>query len=288
MSTTPQPLLRVANLTKRYPLKTRHRIQSVFFPARLQSTNPTEFTALQNVSLEIPHKTTLALAGASGSGKSTLALCLACLEQPTSGSIFFHEHELTALTEKQLRQIHPQIQLVFQDPARSLNPRWTALDLVGEPLYLQNRLAAVEREKRILQLLHLVAIPRTSANKLAYQFSGGQKQRLALARALALEPELLLLDEALSALDCSVQAQIANLLLDLQAQLGLTYLFITHDLAMAAHLADQIAVMHHGQIVESGPAAQLLRAPQHEATRSLLAATPHFAQNSQSPTLANV
>jgi peptide/nickel transport system ATP-binding protein len=262
MATTPHPLLRVANLTKRYSV-------------RKPLSKPTEFTVLENVSLEIPGKTTLALVGPSGSGKSTLALCLACLERPTSGSICFHQHELTALPEKQLRLIRPQIQLVFQDPARSLNPRWTALDLVAEPLYIQG-LAPVEREKKVFQLLDLVCIPRSFASKPAHQFSGGQKQRLAIARALALEPQLHLLDEALSALDCSIQAQIANLLLDLQFHLGLTYLFITHDLAMAAHLADQIGVMHHGQIVESGSAAQLLHAPRHEATHSLLAAMPRF------------
>jgi ABC-type glutathione transport system ATPase component len=272
MTTVPHPLLRVANLTKRYSI-------------RQPLSRPAEFTALQAVSLELHAGTTLALVGPSGSGKSTLALCVACLERATSGSILFNQRELTALPEKQLREVRPHIQLVFQDPARSLNPRWSALDLVAEPLYIQNRLAPAEREKKILQLFDLVAIPRASANKSIHQFSGGQKQRLALARALALEPQLLLLDEALSALDCSVQAQIANLLLDLQSQLGLTYLFITHDPAMAAHLADQIAVMHRGQIVESGPATQLLAAPRHEATRALLAATPRFT--STSPLLVN-
>jgi ABC-type glutathione transport system ATPase component len=270
MTTAHQPLLQVDNLTKRYSVRTPF-------------AQPSEFTALQNVSLEIPQKTTLALVGPSGSGKSTLALCIACLERPTSGAIFFDQQVLTALSEKDLRAIRPQIQLVFQDPSRSLNPRWSALDLVAEPLHIQNRLAPQQREAKVFQLLDLVVIPRNSANKPAHQFSGGQKQRLALARALALEPRLLLLDEALSALDCSVQAQIANLLLDLQSQLSLTYLFITHDLAMAAHLADQIAVMHCGQIVESGAPEQILRAPQHEATRSLLAAAPRFT-----PTPASV
>jgi ABC-type glutathione transport system ATPase component len=276
MTTTLKPLLRVENLTKRYSPQTWQTLQPVLFHKKLPA-NRTEFVALQNVSLELAAQSTLALVGPSGSGKSTLALCLTCLERPTSGSIFFNEHELTALPEKQLRLIRPRIQLVFQEPARSLNPRWSALDLVAEPLHIQNRFAPAERGKKVLRLLDLVAIPRSSVYKPAHQFSGGQKQRLAIARALALEPELLLLDEALSALDCSVQAQIANLLLDLQSELGLSYLFVTHDLAMAAHLADQIAVMHLGQIVESGPAAELFRAPQHEATRSLVAATPRFA-----------
>lgn len=278
---TSKPLLRVADLTKRY--RTRRRFQSLLLADKLR-TNLTEFCALQSVSLEIAAKTTLALVGQSGSGKSTLALCIAGLERPTSGAIFVNEQELTALPETQLRQIRPQIQLVFQDPVRSLNPRWTAFDLVAEPLVIQDRLSAAEREKKVFELLDLVSIARGSVTKSVHQFSGGQKQRLAIARALALEPKLLLLDEALSALDCSVQAQIANLLLDLQAQLGLTYLFITHDLAMAAHLAGQIAVMHRGQIVESGPVARILGSPQHEASRSLVAATPRSAPT---PALVN-
>jgi len=274
MTATSQPLLRVANLTKRYSVRKP-------FAARL------EFIALQNVCLEIRARTTLALVGSSGSGKSTLALCIAALERPTSGSVFFNEQELTTLPENQLRQIRPQIQLVFQDPARSLNPRWSALDLLAEPLLIQNRLTAAEREKKVLQLLDLVALPRNSANKPAHQFSGGQKQRLAIARALALQPQLLILDEALSALDCSIQAQIANLLLDLQSQLSLTYLFITHDLAMAAYLADQVAVMHRGQLIESGAPQQVFRDPQHEATRALLTGAPPFAPNPQTPALVN-
>jgi len=286
MDINPQPLLRVENLSKCYSAQKWHRLQSVF-AADAAKNKPKEFTALNNVSLQLRRKSTLALVGQSGSGKSTLALCIACLERPTSGSIFFNQQEVTALPEQQLRQIRPRIQLVFQDPARALNPRWSALDLIAEPLVIQNRLTSKKREAKVLQLLDLVALPRTSVSKPAHQFSGGQRQRLALARALALEPKLLLLDEALSALDCSIQAQIANLLLDLQYQLGLTYLFITHDLAMAAHLADQVAVLACGQIVESGSAQKVLQAPQHEATRALLAATPRFAPNSSAPALVN-
>lgn len=286
MTTTSQPILRVVNLTKRYSAQRWPTLRSVISLSAPRST-PTEFTALNQISLELQPRTTLALVGQSGSGKSTLALCIACLERVTSGSIFFSEHELTALSEKQLRAIRPQIQLVFQDPARSLNPRWSAGELVAEPLAIQNRLSVVEREKKVLQLLDLVALPRHSAAKHAHQFSGGQKQRLAIARALALQPQFVLLDEALSALDCSIQAQIANLLLDLQSQLGLTYLFITHDLSMAAYLADRIAVLHRGQLVESGPAQQVLRAPQHDATRALLAAAPRLTPRSAAPAMVN-
>ena len=259
------PLLKVENLTKHYPARQRGRSND-------------KFAALDNMSLSIAPQTTVALLGASGSGKSTLALCVACLESPTAGSISFEGIDLTTLEENQLRLFRPQIQLVFQDPARSLNPRWTALDIVSEPFLIQQRFTKPDRAVRALQLLDRVAIPRSMAGRTAAELSGGQKQRLAIARALALEPKLIILDEALSALDCSVQAQIANLLLDLQSSLGLTYLFITHDFAMAAHFADQVAVMDRGRIVESGPTHKILFSPSHEATRSLLAATPNLAE----------
>lgn len=264
------PLLRVENLVKHYAARTALGTKAAF-------------TALNGVSFSIPEKSSLALVGASGSGKSTLALCVACLDPPTSGSIWLNGQDVTTLDEKHLRGIRPQVQLVFQDPARSLNPRWTALDLVGEPLCLQTRLDRHERDQRVFDLLDQVAIPRKLGARRADEFSGGQKQRLAIARALALQPKLLVLDEALSALDCSVQAQISNLLLDLQASLGLTYLLITHDLAMAAHFSRQIAVLDRGQIVESGTPAQMFRAPSHPATRSLLSAMPRLTQSPAEP-----
>ena len=260
-----QPLLRVENLVKHY---------AAGRPASLKD----KLTALDGVSLSIPSGETLALVGESGSGKSTLALCIACQEPPTSGSIWFEGIDAAALGENQQCLLRPQIQLVFQDPASSLNPRWTALDIVSEPFLVQGRFTKPDRAVRALQLLDRVAIPRKMAARRADELSGGQKQRLAIARALALEPKLLILDEALSALDCSVQAQISNLLLDLQSSLGLTYLFITHDFAMAAHMADQIAVMYQGRIVESGPSEKIRSSPNHEATRSLMAATPRFIE----------
>jgi peptide/nickel transport system ATP-binding protein len=256
-----EQLLTVENLEKRYE------------DARVLGSRK-EVAALQGVSFSICAGSTLALVGESGSGKSTLALCVACLERPTSGRIVFYGNELTALTEKQQRKVRPQVQLVFQDPARSLNPRFSALEMVIEPLLVQERLNKTEREDRARALLTKVGIPQEKASQRSSEFSGGQRQRLAIARALALEPKLLILDEALSALDCSVQAQIANLLIDLQASLGLTYLFITHDFAMAVHLADEIAVMDRGKIVELGAAEKVLRAPDQEITRRLIAATP--------------
>ncbi len=206
-------------------------------------------SALNSASLSIASGRTLALVGDSGSGKSTLALCLACLERPTSGRIWFEGRDLTTLGEKELRMVRPQIQLILQDPARSLNPRFTALEIVMEPLIVQRKLEQSEVLERAFLSLERVGLHRETVARKVREFSGGQRQRLAIARALVLEPKLLILDEALSSLDCSVQAQIANLLLDLQSSLGLTYLFITHDPAMAAHLSDEVALMDRGWIV---------------------------------------
>ena len=242
-----------------------------------------EVIALQGVSFAIRPESTLALVGESGSGKSTLAFCLACLERPTSGRIIFQGNEITPLDEEHQRAVRPEIQLVFQDPARSLNPRFSALDLVNEPLLVQGRVNKREREDRARTLLAQVGLPQEKALQRAEEFSGGQRRRLAIARALALEPKLLILDEALSALDCSVQAQIANLLLELQSSLGLTYLFITHDFAMAGHLADEIAVMERGKVVELGAADRVLREPGHEVTRRLIAATPRLGAAAHAP-----
>lgn len=213
--------------------------------------------ALDGVDLEIARGTTLALAGVSGCGKTTLALCLAGLEQPDAGEIVRRGHA----------------QLVFQDAAGSLNPRMSAVDLVAEPLVVHRR---PDARSRALELIDQVGLPPHRAGALPHQFSGGQRQRLALARALALKPALLILDETLSGLDLSVQAQILNLLFDLQRARGLTYLFITHDLALAARIADEIAIMHAGRILERGAPAQILTAGRHPHTRALAAAIPEL------------
>jgi len=256
-----EPLLRAENVAKRYE-------SGGAFGSRQ------EVRALAGVTFSIFPQTTLAVVGPSGSGKSTLALCLACLEPVSSGRIWFARTEVTALDAEQQRAIRPSIQMVFQDPASSLNPRMSALELVSEPLNIQNRFDKCERRDRAYDLLQRVGLPREKATQRPDEFSGGQRQRIAIARALVLEPKLLILDEVLSALDCSVQAQVANLLIDLQASLGLTYVFITHDLAMAAHLADEIVVMERGQIVEMGAARSVVNAPQHAVTRRLLLAAP--------------
>lgn len=259
-----QPLLRAENLVKRYPRKK-------------PGSSRGNLVALDGVSFTIVQGTTLAIVGESGSGKSTLAFCLACLERPTSGSIWFGDKDIVKLAEKDLRQVRPKIQLIFQDPANSLNPRWNVLEILSEPIIMLGRANRNEMRGQVHTLLEKVGLSSELAERsLPGELSGGQRQRLAIARALALEPEVLILDEALSALDCSVQAQIANLLMELQSSLKMTYLFITHDLAMAAHLGDEIAVMNRGQIAEQGPAEKILKRPQHETTRQLLAAVPRL------------
>lgn len=265
-----EPLIRAENVVKRYE-------SGGAFASRQ------EVRALAGVTFSILPGTTLAVVGPSGSGKSTLALCLACLEPVSSGKIWFAQMEVTALDAEQQRALRPSVQMVFQDPASSLNPRLSALELVSEPLDIQNRFDKRERRNRAGDLLQRVGLPREKAAQRPDEFSGGQRQRIAIARALALEPKLLILDEALSALDCSVQAQVANLLIDLQASLGLTYLFITHDLAMAAHLSDEIAVMECGQIVEMGAAWSVVNAPQHAVTRRLLLAAAGFSYSALEP-----
>lgn len=261
-----QPLLKAESLVKRYAKRSLAGARE-------------ELLALDGVSFTIFSGTTLAVVGESGSGKSTLASCLACLESPAAGNIWFEGKDLVKLGERACRQVRPQIQLIFQDPASSLNPRWSVLEILVEPLILQRKFKREEMKQRANSLLERVGLSPDIVGRLPTELSGGQRQRLAIARALALEPKLLILDEALSALDCSVQAQIANLLMELQSSLGMTYLFITHDLAMAAYLADEIAVMNRGRIVEQGPAEKILKQPQHETTLRLLAAMPRITRS---------
>jgi ABC-type glutathione transport system ATPase component len=265
-----QPLIKVENLAKRYARRNRGGAQE-------------ELHALDGVSFEVLAGTTLAVVGESGSGKSTLALCLACLEKPTSGRIWFGGRDISELAGKEQRETRPQIQLIFQDPANSLNPRWKVIEILTEPLILQGRISREEMKQRAYALLGRVGLSAEIAERLPGELSGGQRQRLAIARALTLEPKVLILDEALSALDCSVQAQIANLLMELQGALGMTYVFITHDLAMAAHLADEIVVMNGGRIVEQGRVEEVLREPREEITRRLVATVPRMTRAPMAP-----
>src|SRR3984893_8780654 len=256
-----EPVIRVENMVKRHTER------------GLERRTP-GFTAVDSVSFSIFPGSTLALVGESGSGKSSLALCLACLERVTAGRIWFEGRDLAALEEKELRAVRPKLQIVFQDPANSLNPRWTVGEIVAEPLLVQGRTSKRDRGTRAAQVLERVGMASEYWERKPRELSGGQRQRVAIARALILEPRLLILDEVLSALDCSIQAQIANLLVELQRAYGLAYLFITHDLRMAAHLADEIALMSQGKIVEQGPVEEILRDARSPEARSLLGATP--------------
>jgi ABC-type glutathione transport system ATPase component len=250
-------VIRVENLVKRYA-------------GRGFGRRAAGFTAVDSVSFSILPGRTLALVGESGSGKSSVALCLACLERATSGQIWFDGCDVVTVTERKLRAVRPRLQLVFQDPATSLNPRWTVGKIVSEPLLVQGRVPSRERGARAAQVLDRVGLGEEYLERKPAELSGGQRQRVAIARALILEPKLLILDEVLSALDCSIQAQIANLLVELQRTLGLAYLFITHDLRMAAHLADEIAVMSRGKIVEQGAAETILSQARCTETQNLL------------------
>ena len=254
-----EPVIRVENVVKRHAGRSLGRRSG-------------DFTAVDSVSFSILPATTLALVGESGSGKSSLALCLACLQRVTAGQIWFEGRDLAAVEEKELRAVRPRLQMVFQDPASSLNPRWTVGEIVAEPLLVQGRLSRGERGARAEHALEQVGLAAEYVQRSPRELSGGQRQRVAIARALVLEPKLLILDEVLSALDCSIQAQIANLLVELQRLYGMAYLFITHDLRMAGHLAEEIAVMSGGKIVEHGEAEEILRSPRHAYTRSLVGA----------------
>jgi len=255
-----EAVIRVENLVKRYGRRGLGRRGDAF-------------TAVDSVSFSILPGTTLALVGESGSGKSTVALCVACLGRVTSGQIWFGGCDAAALGEKGLRAVRPQIQVIFQDPSNSLNPRWTVREIVEEPALVRGRNSRTDHEALVAQALQRVGLGAEYLERRPAELSGGQRQRVAIARALTLEPKVLILDEVLSALDCSMQAQIANLLTELQRAYGLAYLFITHDLRMAAHLADEIAVMSGGKIVEQGPPKAILRAARRPETVSLVAAS---------------
>ena len=230
-------LVRVANLRKIYRPRR-------WFPSKTRTV-----VALDDVSLAIPRGKTLALTGKSGSGKTTLGRCIARLEEPTSGEIWFEGQDICGLAGRALLPFRRQIQFIFQDAATALNPRFSAAEIVEEPLLIAGW-NAQERRRRALQIMDQVQLSATWLDRRPSEFSGGQKQRLAIARSLVLQPKLLILDEALSGVDVSIQAQLTNLLLQLQASLGLTYLFISHDLALLPYIAEQVAVMDKGRIVE--------------------------------------
>ncbi|OAJ67631.1 ATP-binding cassette domain-containing protein [Gluconobacter cerinus] len=229
-------------------------------------------TILQDVSLHVDKGETLGLVGSSGSGKSTLARILTGLVGAKSGQIFFEEQDITSLTGAARHRFRPHIQMIFQDPQGALDPRQTVEKIVAEPLY-QTSMSAEERNRRVLDVLADVALPEDAFSRYPREFSGGQRQRIAIARALVTRPDVIVADEAVSALDVSTQAIVLNLLLDLQERHGLSYIFVSHDLAVIRHISHRIAVLDGGRIVETGPTADVLTHPQHPTTRALINAS---------------
>ncbi|MBZ5555677.1 MAG: ATP-binding cassette domain-containing protein [Acidobacteriia bacterium] len=234
----------------------------------------TRVAAVDDVSFSIHEGETFGLVGESGSGKTTTGRCMLRLIEPTSGDVRFRGENVLGFSKSRLREARREMQIVFQDPYSSLNPRMRARVIVEEPLVIHKLGDRAARRARVAELFQLVGLDRSHLDRFPHEFSGGQRQRIGLARALALNPSFLILDEPVSALDVSVQAQVVNLLMDLQQRLKLTYLFIAHDLRLVEHICGRIAVMYLGKIVEMGPAAAIFAAPQHPYTRALLSAIP--------------
>ncbi|MCY3902703.1 MAG: ABC transporter ATP-binding protein [Caldilineaceae bacterium] len=258
-----RPLVRVESLTKH-------------FSVRIGAYGETKATvhALDDVSFTVQRGETLGLVGESGCGKSTAGLTLLQLHTPTSGKVFFEDTEVTGLADKEMRPLRQKMQIIFQDPYSTLSPRMTIGNAISEPLWLHNLASEQGAQERIAELLDNVGLNPAFAFRYPHEFSGGQRQRVCIARALACEPEFIVCDEPISALDVSIQAQIINLLQDLQESYHLTYLFIAHDLAVVRHISDRVAVMYLGRVVEMAPKDRLFGNPLHPYTHALLAAVP--------------
>jgi ABC-type glutathione transport system ATPase component len=257
-------LIEIRNLTKVFPLG-----ESVFGGGAKG-----EVRAVDDVSFAIESGETLGLVGESGSGKSTLGRLILRLIEPTSGSISFDGCDLLAASHSDLRRLRRDMQIIFQDPFGSLDPRMRIEDVIAEPLIIHESMSLKARRQRVAELLRVVGLDESAARRFPHEFSGGQRQRIGIARALALRPKFIVADEPVSALDVSVGAQIVNLLAQLQREFGLTYLFISHSMPVVRYLATRIAVMYRGKIVEIGATQQITVQPQHAYTRSLLEATP--------------
>lgn len=258
-----KPVLKVSNLKKHFPVKKgllRRTIGQVF--------------AVDGVSFEIGHGETLGLVGESGCGKSTVGRTILRLIEPTDGKIELGGDDVTHLGKSEMRRYRREMQIIFQDPFSSLNPRMSAGDIVGEPLMVHGLANGKERQEQVAELFERVGLRQGQMKSLPHQFSGGQRQRIGIARALSLNPQLIIGDEPVSALDVSIQAQVINLLMDLQAERGLSYLFIAHDLAVVEHISHRIAVMYLGRIVEHADKKTLFTNPQHPYTEALLSAVP--------------
>ncbi|HEV7733008.1 MAG TPA: dipeptide ABC transporter ATP-binding protein [Candidatus Binatia bacterium] len=261
--TTPAPLVEVRDLRKHFPLG-----------GGLFRRGSGVVRAVEGVTFNIRPGETLGLVGESGCGKSTLGRLILRLIEPTSGDVRFEGRSLYELGARELRAMRRAMQIVFQDPYGSLNPRMRVAQIVGEGLVIHGMGTRAEREQRVRELLTLVGLPADAGDRYPHEFSGGQRQRIGIARALAVEPRFIVADEAVSALDVSIQAQILNLLQDLKRRLGLTMLFISHDLRVVEHLSDRVAIMYLGRIVEIGPREQVYGDPRHPYTRALLSAVP--------------
>src|ERR1700733_4606519 len=252
-----------------------------YFPIRggLFGRNAGTVRAVDDVSFSIARGETLSLVGESGCGKTTTSRCILRAITPTSGEILFRDKngdaiDVAGLSRKGLKPLRRRMQMIFQDPFSSLNPRMTIAEIIGEPLLVQGMTDSRERQARVADLLELVRLPAAYLNRFPHAFSGGQRQRIGIARALALNPSLIVADEPVSALDVSVQAQIVNLLLELQDRLGLSYLFVAHDLSVVKHVSHRVAVMYAGRIVEIAPTEALFTTPRHPYTEALLSAVP--------------